>query len=64
MTGGFHNRRPALQVVRAILYERVAEERKRGRKYPHIMQDYNNDKATTLAAVRSVFTEAAAQMKQ
>jgi hypothetical protein len=63
-TGGFHNRRPALPIVRAILYERVAEERRRGRKYPHIMQDYNNDKATTLADVRSVFTEAAAQMKQ
>lgn len=27
-------------------------------------QDYNNDKATTLADVRSVFTEAAARMKR
>lgn len=63
VTGGFHNRRPSLQIVRAMLYERVAEERKKGRKYPHILEDYNNDKSTTFADVRSLFTEAAARMK-
>ena len=64
VTGGFHHRRPCLQVVRAILWERVADERKKGRKYPHIMMDYNNDTAIRLADVQSLFTEAAARMKR
>lgn len=64
ISGGFHHRRPCLQIVRAILYERVAEERKKGRKYPHVMADYNNDPTTRLVDVQSVFAEAAARMKR
>lgn len=64
LTGGFHHRRPCLQIVRQILYERVAEERKKGRKYPHIVMDYNNDRAVRLSDVQSVFAEAAARMKR
>jgi hypothetical protein len=59
-SGGFHNRRPCLQIARAILYERVDEERKKGRKYPHVMADYNNDPMTQFTDVRSLFTEVAA----
>ena len=64
LTGGFHHRRPIFQVVRQILYERVAEERKQGRKYPHIMMDYNNDPAVRLSDVHTVFAEAAGRMKR
>jgi len=63
VTGGFHHRRPCLQVVRLLLYERVAEERKKGRKYPHIMMDYNNDPTMRLSDVRSIFADAAARLK-
>jgi len=64
VTGGFHHRRPCLQVAREILYERVAEERKKGRKYPHIMADYNNDPTTSFADVRSLFAEVSARMQR
>jgi hypothetical protein len=64
VTGGFHHRRPCLQIARAILYERVAEERKKGRKYPHVLADYNNDPTTRLADVQSLFTDIAARMKR
>ncbi len=64
LTGGFHHRRPCFQTVRQILYERVAEERNKGRKYPHIMMDYNNDPAVRLSDVQSVFAEAAGRMKR
>ena len=64
VSGGFHHRRPSLQIIRTMLYERVAEERKKGRKYPHILEDYNNDAMTTFADVRSLFTEAAARIKR
>ena len=64
VTGGFHNRRPCLQILRQILYERVAEERKLGRKYPHIVMDYNNDPQTRLADVQSAFTDAAARINR
>jgi hypothetical protein len=64
LTAGFHHRRPCLQIVRQILYERVAEERKKGRKYPHIMMDYNNDPAVRLADIQNVLAEAAARMKR
>jgi len=62
VTGGFHNRRPCIQILRLLLYERVAEERKNGRKYPHIVMDYNNDPQIRLADVQSAFTEAAARI--
>jgi hypothetical protein len=64
LTGGFHHRRPCFQIVRQILYERVAEERKKGRKYPHIMMDYNNDPAVRLSDVHSVFAETAGRIKR
>lgn len=64
LTGGFHHRRPCFQIVRQILYERVAEERRKGRKYPHIMMDYNNDPAVRLLDVQSVFAETASRMKR
>ncbi len=51
--GAFHHRRPALQVVRAIVDERTA-----GRPYDHRLMDYNNDPTTRLADVRSLFAEA------
>jgi hypothetical protein len=64
VSGGFHHRRPSLQIARAILYERVAEERKKGRKYPHIMADYNNDATTRFADVQSLFGDVASRMKR
>ena len=64
VSGGFHHRRPCLQIARAILYERVAEERKQGRRYPHIMADYNNDATTRFADVRSLFGDVATRMKR
>ncbi len=51
--GAFHHRRPALQVVRAIVDERTA-----GRPYEHRLMDYNNDPTTRLADVQSLFAEA------
>jgi hypothetical protein len=53
VTGGFHHRRPALEVVRTIIDKRTA-----GRAYRHRLMDYNNDPRTTLADVQSLFAEA------
>jgi hypothetical protein len=53
VSGAFHHRRPALQVVREIVDERTA-----GRPYDHRLMDYNNDPTTHLADVRSLFAEA------
>jgi len=53
VTGAFHHRRPALQVVRTIVDERTA-----GRPYQHRLMDYNNDTTTTMADVRSLFDQA------
>ena len=53
VTGAFHHRRPALQVVRQIVDERTA-----GRNYHHRLMDYNNDPSTHLDDVRSLFAEA------
>jgi hypothetical protein len=64
VTGGFHHRRPCLQIARTILYERVAEARKNGRKYPHILANYNNDPATRFADVRSLFSEIVARTQR
>ncbi|HEX3464306.1 MAG TPA: hypothetical protein VHS78_09700 [Candidatus Elarobacter sp.] len=57
VTGGFHHRRPAMELVR-----RVIEERTAGRHYHHRLMDYNNDPSTALADVHSVFAEALARM--
>ena len=53
VTGGFHHRRPALEVVRMIVEQRTA-----GRNYSHRLMDYNNDKTTRLEDVRSLFADA------
>jgi hypothetical protein len=53
VAGAFHHRRPALQVVRAIVDERSAN-----RPYQHRLMDYNNDPTTQLGDVRTLFAEA------
>jgi hypothetical protein len=57
VTGGFHHRRPALQLVR-----RIVEERTVGRKYRHRLMDYNNDPSTRFEDVASIFAEAIARI--
>lgn len=59
VTGGFHHRRPAMELVREII-----DERTKGRDYHHRMMDYNNDPATTLADVRSLFAQATARAQR
>jgi hypothetical protein len=59
VTGGFHHRRPALQVVRKIV-----EEGSAGRPYEHRLMDYNNDPTTRFVDVRSLFAEALRRMEQ
>jgi hypothetical protein len=58
IAGGFHHRRPAGELVREIV-----DERTKSRNYKHRMMDYNNDRTTTLADVRSLFAEAIARIK-
>jgi hypothetical protein len=58
LTGGFHHRRPAGELVREIV-----DERAKSRNYSHRMMDYNNDPTTTLADVRRLFAEALARIK-
>jgi hypothetical protein len=53
VTGGFHHRRPALELVRVIV-----DERTKDRNYSHRLMDYNNDASTKLDDVRSLFAEA------
>jgi hypothetical protein len=53
VTGGFHHRRPALEVVRQIVDQRAA-----GRRYHHRLMDYNNDPTTRLKDVQGLFAEA------
>jgi hypothetical protein len=57
VTGAFHHRRPALEVVRLIVEKRAV-----GRPYHHRLMDYNNDPSTRLDDVRSLFAEALDQM--
>jgi hypothetical protein len=57
VTGGFHHRRPAMELVREIV-----EARSKGRPYKHRLMDYNNDLTTTLADVHSLFAEALARI--
>jgi hypothetical protein len=57
ISGGVDHRRPALEVVREIV-----EQRSSGRNYHHRLMDYNNDRRTTLADVRSLFDDALARM--
>jgi hypothetical protein len=58
VTGGFHHRRPALELLRQII-----DERAQSRQYSHRLMDYNNDPSTHLADVRSLFVEAIARIK-
>lgn len=58
VTGGFHHRRPALELVRQIV-----DERTQGKPYHHRLMEYNNDPATHIADVRSLFAEAIARIK-
>jgi hypothetical protein len=59
ITGGFHHRRPALELVRQIV-----DERTKGRNYDHRLMDYNNDPSTTLAEVHSLFAEAMRRIRE
>jgi len=58
VTGGFHHRRPALQVVRKIVEERSAKK-----PYEHRLMDYNNDPATRFADVQTLFAEGLRRME-
>jgi hypothetical protein len=58
VSGGFHHRRPAMELVRQIV-----EDRSKGKAYAHRLMDYNNDPATTLDDVRTLFAEALARVK-
>jgi hypothetical protein len=58
ITGGFHHRRPAGELLREVV-----DDRTKSRNYKHRMMDYNNDTTTTLADVRSLFAEAIARIK-
>jgi hypothetical protein len=58
VTGGFHHRRPAMELVRTIVDERTATK-----TYQHRLMDYNNDRTTRLDDVRSLFREAIARIK-
>ena len=58
VTGAFHHRRPALELVRVVV-----EERTKDKQYNHRLMDYNNDPTTTLADVKSLFAEALARIK-
>ncbi|HEY2382979.1 MAG TPA: hypothetical protein VGK48_17520 [Terriglobia bacterium] len=58
VVGAFHHRRPAGELVREIV-----EARTKDRSYLHRMMDYNNDPATHLSDVRSLFVEAIARIK-
>jgi hypothetical protein len=58
VTGGFHHRRPALELVRQIV-----DERSQGKSYTHRLMDYNNDPSTHLEDVRRLFAEAISRIK-
>jgi len=58
VTGAFHHRRPALQLVREIVDERTV-----GRRYHHRLMDYNNDTTTHLSDVQSLFQDALRRMQ-
>ena len=58
VTGGFHHRRPALEIVRQLVDERTQKK-----TYPHRLMGYNNDPSTHLEDVRTLFAEAVARIK-
>ena len=57
VTGGFHHRRPAAEVVREIVDQRTAD-----RNYHHRLMEYNNDPTTDLQDVQSLFQQAEAKI--
>jgi hypothetical protein len=59
IAGGFHHRRPAMELVRKIV-----DERTKARNYDHRLMDYNNDASTTLTDVNSLFAEAIARISE
>ena len=59
VTGGFHHRRPAAEIVREIVDERTAS-----RNYHHRLMEYNNDPTTHLQDVQSLFQEAEARIRK
>ena len=58
IAGGFHHRRPAMELVRGIV-----DERTKAKSYQHRLMDYNNDRTTRLDDVRTLFAEAIARIK-
>lgn len=58
VTGGFHHRRPAAEIVRQIVEQRAAN-----RGYPHHLMGYNNDPTTHLQDVQTLFKEAESEIK-
>ena len=58
VAGGFHHRRPVMELVRMIVDERTAKK-----TYQHRLMGYNNDPTTKLEDVRSLFAEAIARIK-
>lgn len=59
LTGGFHHRRPALELVRVMV-----EERTKNRDYNHRLMDYNNDSTTHIADVHALFADALAKIRR
>jgi len=57
VTGGFHHRRPALQVVRRLVQARSA-----GRDYEHRLMDWNNDSRTRFEDLQQLFRDALERM--
>ncbi|HWE44947.1 MAG TPA: hypothetical protein VG407_02875 [Caulobacteraceae bacterium] len=53
VTGAHDHRRPAMEVVRLLV-----EARTKHKAYAHRLMDYNNDPATTLTDVQSLFEDA------
>lgn len=53
VTGGFHHRRPALQLIRQLV-----EERTKNKNYRHRLMDYNNDTSTEFSDVVVLFRQA------
>jgi hypothetical protein len=58
VAGGFHHRRPAMELVREIV-----DERTKAKSYQHRLMDYNNDPTTHLDDVRTLFAEAIQRIK-
>jgi hypothetical protein len=58
VTGGFHHRRPAAEIVRKIV-----DERARKRDYHHLLMEYNNDPRTHLRDVQTLFEQAEGEIR-